>query len=402
MLTRRHAPLSPRRRLVYGLGAGALLSACWAGQLAIASTFDAGDERLVAFCDPKKKSKKAPRFTEPRPPSTPRRSDADVVHEPSPAPATTPIRLDERSRSWVVPRSSLDQEVRDSLVRTLLHDESPEIRAAAAQTLSAHLGDESVKNAFLRAMGNGCDKTRARLMDDLLSREPISDDMRDLLTRMFGEPSRSRGTPADALRAAGDPADARLALIHAVQDHRDSVVQLSAAEALSSHVDETQVRQALLAALKKGRHEVARMAMIRALEPHVAEPDVRDMFQYLIPRDDNPVAVQAMAEALALRADDAGVRATMIDILLGERNDLVKVRFAEALARHVHQPEVKRAFIEILPKLGNEVIRMRMVTALASLVEPGRGPSPKADRRTNTLPLPEPADGTIVPVMKRG
>lgn len=401
MLTTRRTSLSPRRRLVFGVGAAVALSACWAGQLAIASTFDAGDEVLVARCDPKKKKgKKTPeRFTAPPPTrAVERSSDSDIVQDEADRGAV-PIRFDERDRSWVTPPSALDHEVRDSLVRTLLHDDSAEIRAAAAQTLSAHLGDEDVKKGFLRAIGDGCDKTRARLVDDLLTHETISPDMRDLLVRMFDSKGASRSALTHRIDPANAQPGAQLVLIGAVQDARDSVVQLSAAEALAPHVEDEKVRKALLRALKESSNEVARMAMIDALDPFVAEADVRSLFTWLIPRDDNPMAVQAMTESLAQHAADAGVRASMIEILLAGRNDLVKMKFADALTPHVHQPEVKRAFIQILPKLGSDVIRMRLVTALASLVDPTPTTTlPRPEGRTTTLPLPGPTSLT----QKRG
>ncbi len=402
MLSFSKRPLSNRKRAAIVAGAVAGLSAVWAGQLAIASTFSDAKDLVFARCDGKSKKKPKNQWQQPpaeRGPCEPEKAapaEVDIARLLEDATGPTRIVADQPG-AWNAGGVHLDPEIREALIRTLVRDENPSVRMASAHALAPYLDDSTVKAAFLRALRESCDDSRAMLMDVLLQREAISPDVRDLLVGVVsnGKANPIQGSIAEALAPFADRQDARQVLIRALQDHRNAVVQLSAAKALAPHSKDEEIRSAMVAAVMNGRNEVARMVILQSLSDQLVESDqVRELFQVVVQRDDNEVARMTAAQALAARADDAGVRQSMITVLLGERNDVVKMAFADALAPYAHDPAVKRAFIQSIPKLGSDVIRMRMVTALADVVDPSARSFDAAGQHPRSLPRPD-ANGVI-------
>lgn len=392
------------RRLLVASCAGLLLSAIWAGQIALASTFTADDEEALVACDPKDKKNGARRSQRDfrRPPTTPLRDpggEADIT------------RQGNRARPQVASGEPLDQLVRAAMIQTLLNDDDDNVKMTAARALAPHVQDEEVKRGFLKAIRNSCnDACRLTLIDSLLSREAIDDDVKDLLVRAFsrdGDSGLRRGLRQSLATISTGP-EARDHVIAALSNGRSDLIQLNASESLAPHAGDPAVRSALANALRKSDNEVARMVMIDALEPYVTESsEVRETFLRIIENDDNEVAKMTVARSLAEQAGHPDVRAVMIRTILGKRNDVIKLAFVDALGPFIYEPEVKAAFIKIIPHLGNELVRMKMVRSLASIITPEEA-SPWQGQDPHMLPSPRAgaplSESDLIPVMqqKRG
>lgn len=302
--------------------------------------------------------------------------------------------------------TEIDPEVRAALIQTLLHDGSALTRGTAAAALAPFLGNEEVSNAFMVALRDSRDpQLRVTVLDELLKRETLSEEARDLFVRLFAMDSDEYAKIAFAgalAPYAGEP-DARDVLIEAMLEGDNPAMQANAAQALAAQASDSKVRDAMVRVLEDSRNEVARITLIGALAPEVAEnANVQEVFVIILTRDDNPVARTDAAEVLAARAQDPKVRRVMLTALehgveVNEQRLLV-----DALAPHAQEQEVKRAFIDLLGSVHNQIVRMRIVQSLAAVAN-GKAPAPSVplENQGGMTPSfgdsPLPSDPSVVP-----
>ncbi len=392
MLSESRAPASRGRRLMYAGAAGLVLAAAWASQITIASAFPANggvDSKLVAFCPPKTDAKPKSNLNQNQKPAKKMRAQPGRADEPqTPPPAgsgsnnATDVTLSPSVNSALntfrtnitlpvfnlAPQNSnlvtfaqpaqLDDEVREALIRTLLRDDHPSVRRAAAEALAPFVGDARVKEAIVATLHERNDEeTKAMLLETLLAREAISADVREVLHSLVG---------GDA-RATQDDSERRQRLIARLLDESDRARQTDAALALAGGVDDEEVRGALMRLLMKGSNEPARMVALKALSPWLTQTDdVRELFVMIVQRDSNPAAKGAAADALVTYVGDENVRRALVAALMQSEDTVLAQRFVLALAPFARDDEVKHAFIGALAHAGDEGIRTTLVDALSS------------------------------------
>lgn len=427
MLSCDRRDVSKSKKLVIAAVSGSTLAAVVAFQVAVGSAlpaFAGEGESLVAYCPPKKTTPECDALTAPD--NSKGRGDRQAPRKdlktPKGKPAS-PEEKNERLRELLASKrndasdpiatyvstafstqrqedATLDPEVKRALIKTLLRDDHSTARSTAAAALAPFLKEKEVKDAFMSALRDGRDsRLKITVLDELLKREALSDDARELFVRLFAMDNAEyqRISLTEALAPYANEPDARDALIEALLDDANQPMQLESALALASHAGDSAVLSAMNRVLLGSGNEVARLVIIDALATQAAANEqVRRAFVEVLVKDDSAIARLRVADRLAEHADDPNVRKTMIDALNAGVSALIQSRLVDGLAPHVLEPDVKRGFIAMLDRVNDEVVKLRLVSSLAGVADATRsaadspGAVPLLDVRDSngrTLPI---------------
>lgn len=429
MLTCTRRNTTKSKKVMIAAVSGSTLAALIALQLAAASAlpaFAAESETLVAYCPPKntapapcgptdatpdgdgKIDRKVPRknLKSPKnPPASPEEKNqrlrellANKRGERS-DPMMTLITTNGAQRNAEV---AMDPDVKKALIRTLLRDDHSTARSTAAAALAPFIKEKEIKDAFMTALRDGRDsRLKITVLDELLKREALSDDARELFVRLFAMDNTEyqRISLTEALAPYANEPDARDALVEALVDEQNEPMQVEAALALSPQSGDSAVQTAMTRILRHSGNEVARLVIIDALSPHAASSeDVRKLFVEVLVKDDSAIARLRVADRLVENSVDPNVRKAMLDSLTSGVSALIQNRLVEGLSAHVHEPDVKRGFIALLERVNDEVVKLRLVSSLADVAV--QGARPAYDEARDRSGMGDAADpGHLVPVV---
>ncbi len=457
MLTSMRQGMSKNRsakRLRFAVAGGSAIAALCVAHVFVATAlpaFGGESESMVAYCPPKQTAPivlppQDPNACDARKPSdlqkpprdankpTPNKKKSDVLQSPL-SPEERSKRLqellaskrgaDNGARAQLVSSGGslmnggmngggeplpMDPDVKRALIQTLLNDQHITTRATAASALAPFIREREVKDAFMNALQNSrSQQLKVTVLDELLKRETLSDDARELFVRLFAMDNDefNRITMTEALAPYANEPDARDALVDALLNDTNESMQINAARALTSQATDQAVQNAMTKVLRSSRNEVARMAIIDALASEVAgSTEIQSVFVEMLVRDDNPVARLHVAEKLAEDVADPKVRRVVIQGLDGGVSVVIQRTLVDALSRFVREPDVKRAFIQLLSKIDNEVVRMRIVESLAGITtlapteNPNKmGPYLPSNSKDGAFPNANDVDASILPVV---
>lgn len=429
MLTCTRRNTTKSKKLMLAAVSGSTLAALIALQLAAASAlpaFASESETLVAFCPPKE-TPAAPcgPIDSPRPGEgkSDRKAPRKDLKSPKNAPAS-PEERNQRLRELLANKRgergdplmtlitaggaqsdtevAMDPDVKKALIRTLLRDDHSTARSTAAAALAPFIKEKEIKDAFMTALRDGRDsRLKITVLDELLKREALSDDARELFVRLFAMDNTEyqRISLTEALAPYANEPDARDALVEALMDDQNEPMQVEAALALSPQAGDSAVQSAMTRLLRHSGNEVARLIIIDALSPHAASSEeVRKLFVEVLVKDDSAIARVRVADRLVENSVDPNVRKVMLDSLSTGVSVLIQNRLVEGLAAHVHEPDVKRGFIALLERVNDEVVKLRLVSSLADVAV--QGARPAAAESGNRTWMGDATDpGHLVPVV---
>ncbi|HEX8071869.1 MAG TPA: HEAT repeat domain-containing protein [Pyrinomonadaceae bacterium] len=181
-----------------------------------------------------------------------------------------------------------------------------------------------------------------------------------------GGRSSARANTVRDLAMHASLAQARAALVEALQGEENGSVQATAARALTPYVGEPEVRAAFLKAADAGRSDSTRATVMRALARNYAgDRAVRDLLLRALASDRSNSVRQTAAGALAKEVDDPAVQRAFMEALRQDANDSVRLRAAGALAKRADDAEVYALLLETAKNDRKRSIRARALDALA-------------------------------------